>query len=48
MTKQTQIFEILAPGEVLIMYKEDDCLTYIVNDASTARFKKTCLEKSDE
>ena len=41
MTTYEPIYEVLAPGEVLILYKEGDCLTYIVNHAGVARLRKT-------
>ena len=37
------IYEKLAPGEILIISKEGNCLTYAANEKGEVLFKKACL-----
>lgn len=45
--REEPIYEKLAPGEVLIISKEEDCVTYATNEAGTVVFKKACLSPVD-
>ena len=46
MNGQTPIFETLAPGEVYILTRIDDCVEYIANIDGEAVLERTCLEES--
>jgi len=48
MTRQTPIFETLAPGEVYILNIIDDCVEYLANIDGVVIFKRACLETQDE
>jgi len=37
------VYEKLAPGEILIISKEGNCLTYAANKKGEVVFKKACL-----
>ena len=37
------IYEKLAPGEVLIISKEENCVTYATNENGEVVLKKACL-----
>lgn len=37
------VYEKLAPGEVLIISKGKNCVTYVVNDGGKVKLKKVCL-----
>jgi hypothetical protein len=45
MKEETPIFETVAPGEVYILTRIDDCVEYIANIDGDVVFKKTCLEE---
>ena len=38
------IYEVLAPNEVLILSRDGDCLTYIVNIDGVALLKRSCID----
>ena len=37
------VYERLAPGEILIISKEGNCITYAANEKGEAVLKKACL-----
>ena len=41
--KAEPIYEKLAPGEVLIISKEENCVTYATNEKGVVVLKKACL-----
>jgi len=41
--KVEPIYEKLAPGEVLIISKEGNCVTYAANEGGKIVLKKACL-----
>ena len=41
--KEEPIYEKLAPGEVLIISKEENCVTYATNEKGDVILKKACL-----
>jgi len=41
--KEEPIYEKLAPSEVLVISKEDDCITVAVNEGGQVRLKKVCM-----
>lgn len=41
------IYEKLAPGEVLIINKDENCITYATNEKGKAVMKKACLKDED-
>ncbi|MHA1645189.1 MAG: hypothetical protein ACTSV0_09165 [Candidatus Freyarchaeota archaeon] len=45
--KVEPIYEKLAPGEVLIISREGDCLTYVANEGGKVVFKRVCLAEQD-
>ena len=45
--KEEPIYEKLAPGEVLIISKEEDCVTYATNEAGKVVFKRASLTPVD-
>ena len=45
--KVEPIYEKLAPGEVLIISREGDCLTYVSNEGGKVVFKRVCLAEED-
>ncbi|MBW1937065.1 MAG: hypothetical protein JRI84_16255 [Deltaproteobacteria bacterium] len=45
--KVEPIYEKLAPGEVLIISREGDCLTYVANEGGKVVFKRVCLAEED-
>lgn len=45
MKEEISIFETIAPGEVYILTRIDDCVEYIANIDGKAVLKKTCMEE---
>ncbi|KAF5412424.1 MAG: hypothetical protein C5S38_08365 [Candidatus Methanophagaceae archaeon] len=45
--REEPIYEKLAPGEVLIISKEEDCVTYATNEAGKVVFKRASLTPVD-
>lgn len=45
--KVEPIYEKLAPGEVLIISKEGNCVTYATNEKGKVILKKACLLPED-
>ena len=41
------VYEKLAPGEILIISKEGNCLTYAANEQGEVVLKKACLLEDD-
>lgn len=41
------IYETLAPSEVYILTRIDDCVEYIANIDGDAVFKRTCLDEQN-
>jgi hypothetical protein len=41
------IYEKLMPGEVLIISKEGNCVTYAVNEGGKVVLRKACLSEED-
>jgi len=41
--KEEPIYEKLGPNEVLVISKEDDCITVAVNEGGQVKLKKVCM-----
>ena len=41
--KEEPIYEKLAPGEILLISKEENCVIYAVNKDGKLELKKACL-----
>ena len=41
------IYEVLAPNEVLILSRDGDCLTYVANIDGVALLKKSCIDNNN-
>jgi hypothetical protein len=41
------IYEKLAPGEILIISKKGNCITYAANEKGKVVFKEACFTKED-
>ena len=45
--KEEPIYEKLAPGEVLIISKEENCVIYAANEEGKVVLRKACLLKEE-
>jgi len=45
--KVEPIYEKLAPGEILIISKEGNCITYAANEKGKVVMKKVCITEED-
>ena len=46
--KEEPIYEKLAPGEVLIISKEGNCVIYAVNEGGKVVLRRACLIDKEE